>query len=330
MAVVSRVLDWFWLASAERAVRAPFGEVSPRVVELSARAALAYEAAQRTARPAEPFAQTGAEALACELYREAIHAALLAHVEIGAAGAAAAPVPDLASALERVDQGLLDRLAGRGAELTELRAQLAAGSYLVFSELSSADQKRLATRLESLSDVLLEPLSGLRRRLERIWVRRVLHVAVVLGVLAMGVWGIRSILRWREQSTDLAARATWTLSSNYALGGCKSPLQQCPGGENYFFHTGQEPDPWIRFDLGKERRISGVAVENRRDCCPERAAPLAVAVSVDGKEWKEVARHNGSFTDWSKRFPGTKARYVKFHVPAPSAILHLSRVRIYP
>jgi hypothetical protein len=330
VAVVSRVLDWFWLVSAERAIRAPSGAPSARALELSARASLAHEAAQRTLRPAEPFAQPGAEALACELYREAIHAALVAHLELRTAGAGAAPVPDLASTLAQLDGALLERLPGRGAELTELRAELVPGSYLAFAELSAADQKRLAGRLESLCEVLLEPLSGLQRNLQRIWVRRVLHVAVVLGLLASVVWGVTATLRWRADKTDLAARAAWTVSSNYAVGGCTSPQQRCVGGENYFFHTGQEPDPWIRFDLGKERRVSGISVENRRDCCPERADPLAVAVSVDGKKWTEVTRRTGSFTEWTEHFPSTKVRYVKLHVPAPRAILHLSRVRIFP
>ena len=328
--MVARVLDWFWLASAERAVRAPAGTPSPRVLELTARAAVAYEAADRTANPAEPFAQTGAEALACELYREAIHAALVAHLELGSAGAGAAPVPELPSVLERFDAALLERLPAGGAELTALRVELGSGSYLGFAELPRAEQKRLLGRLESLAGVLLEPLSGLRRRLERIWARRVLHVAVLLGLVVGSVWGVRTALRWNYEKTDLAPRATWTLSSNYAVGGCKSPEQHCVGGENYFFHTGQEPDPWIRFDLGKERRISAITVENRRDCCPERANPLVVAVSVDGKKWTEVARHTGAFTEWSKRFPSTKARYVKLHVPGTATILHLARVRIFP
>jgi hypothetical protein len=323
-------LDWFWLASAERSVRAPFGTPSARALELSARAGLAYEAAQRTARPAEPFAQAGAEALSCELYREAIHAALVAHLELGTAGAGAAPVPHLAETLEQFDGPLLERLAGAGAALTALRSELVAGSYLAFAELSAAEQKQLAGRLESLCEGLLEPLSGLRRRLERIWARRVLHVAVLLGVLASAGWGVRTMLRWSEEKTDLASRAAWTLSSSYAVGGCTSPQQRCVGGENYFFHTGLEADPWIRFDLGKERRVSGISVDNRRDCCPERADPLVVAVSVDGKKWTEVARHTGSFTEWRTRFPSAKARYVKLHVPAPSAILHLATVRLFP
>jgi hypothetical protein len=328
-AVVHRVLDWFWLTSAERAARVPLGG-SARVLELSSRAALAYEAGQRTLRPAEPFAQMGAEALASELFREAIHAALAAHLEVESPGVAAAPVPDLASLEERIDAALIARLGPSGAQLTALRAELGAGSYLRFAELSAGEQKQLAARFEALCGALLDPLSGVRHRLERIWARRVLHLLGLLAAVLAVVWSVQATLRWRREATDLAPRAGWTLSSNWAAGGCKSPEQVCVGGESYFFHTGQEPDPWIRFDLGKERRVSGVSVENRRDCCTERADPLVVAVSSDGKKWSEVARHSGSFTEWTARFPSTKARYVKLHVPGPPTVLHLSRVRIYP
>ena len=300
------------------------------MLELSSRAALAFEAGQRTLRPAEPFTQAGAEALSCELFREAIHAALAAHLELTSAGVAAAPVPELATLAERIDAALVERLGPTGAELSALRAELAPGSFLHFAELPPREQKQLATRFETLAEGLLEPLSGLRRRLERIWARRVLHVVVLLAVVATLVWSVQATLRWRLDRTDIASRATWTVSSNYAAGGCTSPQQVCGGGEGYFFHTNHELDPWVTFDLGKERRISGISVENRRDCCGERADPLAVAVSLDGRKWTEVARHTGTFTEWTQRFSSTKARYVKLHLPGRTTHFHLSRVRIFP
>ncbi len=101
-------------------------------------------------------------------------------------------------------------------------------------------------------------------------------------------------------------------------------------GETYFFHTNQERDPWIVFDLGTERHVSAVELDNRLDCCTERANPLAIAVSTDQKKWTEVARSKQEFTTLRKRFSTVKARYVKIHVPRPDGILHLSHVRIFP
>jgi len=333
-------LEWFWLRAAERNARAESGEASAHVLELIGRAALALEVAARTERPPEPFAHGGADAVAAELYREGIHWALLAHVELRASRADAneaaggdasanSAVASVSTLLERVDPALLERAAGGSEELAALRADLRA-TYVEFAELEPTAQRKLVERLERASQVLLEPLGTVQRRLERIWVRRVVHVLGVFLLLAAVVFGVRQILHAQQRSHDLAARATWTLSSRYAQGGCESPRQECAGGENYFFHTTQENDPWVMFDLGKERRISAVEIDNRLDCCTERANPLVIDVSSDKKKWREVARHTGDFTTMRETFGSVRARYVKIHVPLPAAILHLSRVRIYP
>ena len=340
VAVASRFLEWFWLRAAERSVRAESGVAAPRVLDLIGRAALAVEVAGRTERPPEPFAQGGADVIAAELYREAIHWALLAHVELGASRAAASdaaggvasesgPAASLTQLLERVDTALLARAAGGDDGVAQLRADLA-GSYREFAELEANAQRQLAERLERASQLLLEPLGSLQRQLERIWVRRVVHVLGV-GLLALlAAFGVKQVSRMQERTHDLAAHASWTTSSRYPAGGCESPRQECAGGENYFFHTSQESDPSVTFDLGKERRVSTVEVDNRVECCSERANPLAIDVSTDKKKWREVARHTGDFTTTRLTFDSQRVRYVKIHIPAPSAILHLARVRIYP
>jgi hypothetical protein len=337
VAQVSRVVDWFWLLSAERAVSASGHKASPRVLELTSRASLAQEAAVRTTRPAEPFAQPGAAALACELYREAVHWALLAYVE-SAGGATTAAVPDADGAtaqhgvptlLAAVEPALLARAAGGEDELAALRPRLGE-SYREYAELSASEQKKLAERLEAFSQKLIEPLSGVVEQLERIWVRRVLRIAGVLALVLGTVYGVHRYSEWSDRKNDLALHATWTVSSLYPVGGCPSPQQHCAGGENYFFHTAQENDPWIIFDLGKERRFSRVEVDNRLDCCLERAKPLVIDVSSDKRTWTEVARSKDQFMTLRKSFPRVKARYVKIHVPLPDGILHLSEVRILP
>lgn len=338
--VASRFLEWFWLRAAERNARAESGVASARVLELIGRAALAIEVAARTERPPEPFAHGGADAVAAELYREAIHWALLAHVELhasrpdaneaaGGDASSSGAVASVSTLLERVDGALLERAAGGSDQVAALRADLRA-AYAEFAELEPSAQRKLVERLERASQVLLEPLGTLQRRLERIWVRRVVHVLGVFVLLGAVLFGVRQISSMHQRSHDVAANASWTTSSRYPQGGCESPRQECAGGENYFFHTMQESDPWVMFDLGKERRISAVEVDNRLDCCTERANPLVIEVSSDKKKWREVARHTGDFTTMRETFDSVRIRYVKIHVPVPAAILHLSRVRIYP
>ena len=312
-------------------MRADAGVVSPRALELAGRAALAQEAAARTERPPEPFSQSGSEAVAAELYRESVHWSLLAHAALKPDGAETAEdaAPALGTLLERADKALLARAAGGEGEVAELTRDLSR-SYVEFAELDATAQRRLVERLERAAAGLFEPLGSVQRRLERIWVRRVLHVVVVLVVVGGGAFAADQYMSMNRRAHDLAARASWTTSSRYPQGGCDSPKQTCVGGENYFFHTNQENDPWVMFDLGKPRRVGGVEIDNRIDCCAERAVPLAVDVSTDKKNWHEVARHNSEFTTWRQDFDPQHARYVKIHIPSPSAILHLSRVRIYP
>jgi len=331
--VASRFFEWFWLRSAERAARGG-GTVAPRALELAGRAALAIEVAARTERPAEPFLHAGSHAIAAELYRQAVHWALLAHRELAAGTAAAAvgtpATTELAALLEQADPQLLRSSAGGEAELEALRRDLVHASYRDFWELAAGAQTALAERVGTFARALVEPLATLQRRLERIWVNRVVHVLVTLLLVLGVVFGTRQLLRLRETGHDLAARATWKTSSHYPAVGCTSPHQQCAGGENFFFHTNSERDPWIQFDLGKEVRISAVEIDNRLDCCAERASPLAIAVSSDGTRFKEVARHQGEFSQVRLEFGTVRVRYVKLHVPKADSILHLSRVRIYP
>lgn len=335
MAVASRFVEWFWLRGAERSARAETGKPSERALELIARAALATEVAVRTERPPEPFAHGSGEVIAAELYREAAHWALLAHAELKASrtGESDEAAPKAAEPLdvsfERVDRALLVRAAGGEAELERLRADLA-GSYREFAELEPSAQRQLVERLERSAQTLLEPLGSMQRQLERIWVRRVLHVLGVLLCVGVAVLGTRQLARIQQRQHDYAVKAPWTVSSRYPQGGCESPRQDCSGGENYFFHTIMEQDPWIIFDLGRERRISTVEVDNRLDCCTTRANLLAIDVSTDKKKWREVARHTGDFTTMRESFEPVRARYVKIHVPAPDSILHLSHVRIFP
>ena len=97
----------------------------------------------------------------------------------------------------------------------------------------------------------------------------------------------------------------------------------------FFFHTANEAKPSVTFDLKGPKYVSAVFVENRRDCCAERAIPLVIEVSNDNKRFREVARQKDDFTTLAKRFSRVKARYVRLRVDKTS-MLHLAAVRILP
>jgi hypothetical protein len=127
-------------------------------------------------------------------------------------------------------------------------------------------------------------------------------------------------LFWPWRGPNLARHAIVTTSSVYTV--CRDAAD-CG---NSFFHTNNDDQPWITYDLGVERDVRRVEVENRTDCCHERAVPLVVETSGDGANWSEQGRAERAFATWSADFHA-RARYVRLRVDRQS-YLHLRSVVI--
>jgi hypothetical protein len=165
--------------------------------------------------------------------------------------------------------------------------------------------------------------------MDAVWFRRLL---VLGGLLLVGVAMLAAVVftrGWAEVRNDLAAGRPWRASSTYAVGGCKSPQQACSESADYFFHTEEEDKPWVEIDLGATVSISSVRIDNRKDCCLERAAPLLVEVSTNQKRFREVLRKDDTFKSWKGEFEPVRARYVRISATRRTA-LHLARVRVLP
>jgi hypothetical protein len=319
-------LDWFWLVSERRRARGGDGR-SPRAEELVRRAELARELAERARYPVEPFVHGDGEALACELYRQAVYWALLAQTPIEPASDGSLP---FASLWDRTDPDVLARAASGADAALALREALATRTFADFAELDRAARVALATRCARFTLELLTPLRTERRQVARIWRRRLLRLGGVAFVLLGGAIVALRTVSWNHERRDLARRATWSASSDGGYGGCRAPEQTCPESAAFFFHTRNEHNPFIVFDLGRERSISQVSVDNRLDCCTDRARRLVLEVSKDQVRWKSVARQDEPFTTWKVEVvPRLRTRYVRLRVDGTS-ILHLSRVRILP
>ena len=101
------------------------------------------------------------------------------------------------------------------------------------------------------------------------------------------------------------------------------------------FHTDLEENPWWQVDLGRAVPLDEVMVYNRCDGSQERAFNLIVLTSVDGKEFTETYRHDGTpFYGSPDNRPlvvdlaGRKARYVRVQLPGKT-YLHLDEVEVY-
>ena len=165
----------------------------------------------------------------------------------------------------------------------------------------------------------------LRRRGVFGWLRarpRESKVFVSVGVLVLVVV---AAVRWL--APDLAEGKPWQASSAYGA----FPRTGVMAGEAAIdgrFHTIEEQDPWVRLDLGEARSVHAVRIENRTNCCKERAIPLAIELSVDGEAWKVVGYRRVLFDTMTQQFAAQQARYVRLRVDRRSS-LHLRRISVY-
>jgi hypothetical protein len=179
--------------------------------------------------------------------------------------------------------------------------------------------------LQTLNAVLghIDHERGAMQRLR--WRRTGLVLAVIAG-LALSVWGIVSLVI-PDPGPDIGVGKTWRASSAYG-GYVASGTKQAAYKDGAFFCTNEDVEPWWTIDLRKATVIESLTVVNRADCCIERAPPLVVELSTDGKKWKEVARTNEAFRTWRPSFEPTKARHVRLR-SLRRTFLHLHDVRIH-
>lgn len=320
---LKRIGDWFWRGSELAQVRAALPEPGARAVAFAQRAHASVELAKNSLAPAQP-GEVGSESNACEGYRQASYWALCAL--IAQTDPAFSP-EDEARTWDSVPDTLLERATADEDGPEVLRRALRSGSFVYFAELAPAEQTLHLAELQKLSELLLAKLAERSVALDAVYQKRAWRLALLglLGLcLALSPAGVKKVL---EMRSELSVGKAWRTSSRYE-GGCKSPAQQCAENTGYFFHTLDDPTPWVEFDLGTNQKISKVRVENRSDCCSDRADPLAIEVSSDQKHWKKIAHHQGEFSTWDATFAPVTSRYLRIRL-LKQGYLHFAAVHIY-
>jgi hypothetical protein len=106
------------------------------------------------------------------------------------------------------------------------------------------------------------------------------------------------------------------------------PAQLVDGNaDDLGFHTELEDRPSVTIDLREPQAIHRVVVVNRASY-RERALPLVIETSTDGKRYREFARRDRVFEKWSAKAPTVMARYVRLRVENET-YFHLNEVSIY-
>lgn len=314
------VFEWFWrgqrLRQARRAVAAESAVEQTRLRHARA----AFDLASRVLEPVDPLSIGPAYWLATLLYREAAYWALLAQSE-AMCGA------DLAAALAESERSLLLFAADGEEGLVAIERILLARGSVADVEDPLKSQRRDAVIARDFVEALIRKKLTSTEQVRWVVLERWLRTGVAASLLLGAIIGIALVVRSATRPPDLAQGKTWRVSST--AGDCRPAENSCLGVRtNILFHTLHEDKPWFELDLGAPRAFSAVEVENRTDCCPDRAIPLVVELSQDAESWEEVARRKEAFDTWRVELPSRSARYVRVRALRHTA-LHLVRVSVY-
>lgn len=316
------MLEWITRRQAIASAEAAYRAASETQRELHRRARLALEMGDRAADPVDPLRTGNGAAFAIEAYRQSVFWTL--------------QLVDDASSADPSTAGLADRFQAalpRIREVLPARAEARLGGILGRSFVADAAEPDAALTADAqlLHDAALalvrhtEGPQGLLDRHRRERARRALFGAGVLFVaLLAAVGGGKAALR----KTDIAKNKPWRASSSW--GDCTPEKHSCGpiSPTDIFFHTNEDPNPWVEIDLGKQTSFSSLTVKNRGDCCTDRAVPLIFEVADEPDKWREVAKRNQVFETWEPKFATQHARYVRLRV-ARKSWLHLAQFAVH-
>jgi hypothetical protein len=314
---MKRVLDWHLcrpqILEARRVARQ-----SPREAALLGRAKSALAAGNHLLEAPERTGHGLAAAHAAVLYIESLYWSLLSsRTDLDK------PEPD---ALWAAAQPVTDELRLSAEQASEVKRFLAMPKpALEIPELTQVEQESGAMVLRQAASRALEVRERPKRAVEALSLTSLLRIGLTLAVLVALVAGLVALVPAKK---NLLAGKPWTASSK--MFDCNPEAGECGGVQTMiFFHTLDEPNPWVRYDLGSKTQFSSMTIKNRQDGNRDRAVPLVVEVSDDGSSYKEIARQNEEFSVWKPSFSKQSARYVRLRVPRKT-ILHLESVQIHP
>jgi hypothetical protein len=197
-------------------------------------------------------------------------------------------------------------------------------SYL--AELSLTQRDDLLGHIGDFAAYLSDGLPSEASRVHRLlWTRR--FRALPLALLAVCV--ILFAIRRGTARRNLALHRPVTVSDSDPTYGVDA-AQVVDGDQlNLGFHTGDVKNPTLTIDLGELVPVARIAIFNRVDCCQDRALPLSVALSSDGKKFMTVDHRNRGFQQWEVLLPShSRARFVRL-LRGGRGAFHLAEVEVY-
>jgi hypothetical protein len=300
--------EWFWRSAALADADRVTDEASDGALIQEAREYV--ELADRLTARIDVLQSGSGLSSAILLYREAL--------VLAAASQRAAEETDAGLRAHRMLEGAAPGEAARSADT------LLAATPARTARMSEQERATQAGAARALLRLAMDAVDRKQRSRGRVLFQRTVRTGAlaifVVGTAASLAAFIPPLLR----PANLLAHSPWHASSTYPG---FSPDEGTATGKHtqIFFHTDQEYNPFIQFDMGKVQTLRHFEIQNRHDCCDDRALPLVIEISVDGKRFDEVARRTEPFKTFDANIPPKLARFVKVHVPKKTW-LHLERV----
>jgi len=195
--------------------------------------------------------------------------------------------------------------------------------------LTQQPLRRLRLVLSTMRDFaqgLLEPLETKATAVKKVRTQRWLRISALTLTAVIG-----ASLLWKKafERPNLAFGKTVTISQSDTQW-VKDPRGLVDGNRNELgFHTISAANQTATIDLGSPQHISRVAVYNRTECCQDRAVPLRIDISEDGKSYRTIVTRNEPFqVSFTSDFPKAKARYVRL-TNLKATYFHLNEVEVY-
>ena len=173
------------------------------------------------------------------------------------------------------------------------------------------EETRRATR-EAFDIVLRWLLRRVEwRNVRELRVRSAARIAALVVALAVA---LVVLLTLAFKSENVARGKPVQISSRRP--GTPNPAGAVDGEKDghFGFHTNLEDGPWLRIDLQQPYAIKTVVVYNRGDGYEDQVLPLAIELSEDGKNWREVSVRTARFTEsspWKANLHGARGRHVQ-------------------
>ncbi len=226
--------------------------------------------------------------------------------------------------------GVSDKL-GKLSDVERARVAEALGvngsSHLatLSSDERAATERSLVVIARELGTPLIRTAGRRARVIIARWVRIGLPVVLALGFALY--FGLREE---QIEGPNLALHRPVTMSSLYSAANVGHDPSRVVDGDTtgFGFHTDRGKPQHITIDLGGVHPLRRVVVYNRTDCCGEKAVPLRIEVSEDGKKYRKVASRKRTFDVWRAPLSEVNARYVKL-VSTSGEYFHLAEVEVY-